>query len=177
MAGLLALLCAAASSIAILAPNSTLAAGLAGNADPAAPSAQPEPVARVEARSADLLAVGTVRGERMTIHLSRIADNAPVRDAAVTVLLRGTAHAAVAEADGSYSLETPDLALPGAAAVQFQVTEGAVRQDLQGALQVAGGSPEPQAQGTSRQIGWWVLNFAVCIGFLLLWSRRKSAGS
>ena len=38
---------------------------------------------RIEARSADLLAVGTVQGDRMTIHLSRILDNAPVRDAVV----------------------------------------------------------------------------------------------
>ena len=34
---------------------------------------------RVEARSADLLAVGTVQGDRMTVHLSRIVDNAPMR--------------------------------------------------------------------------------------------------
>ena len=74
----------------------------------------------MEARSADLLAVGLVRGDRMTIHLSRLVDNAPVRDAAVTVLLRGTAHPTTAEADGSYTLQTPDLALPGAGPWNFK---------------------------------------------------------
>jgi hypothetical protein len=34
------------------------------------PSAVPAAPARVEARSADLLAVGVLRGDRMTIHLS-----------------------------------------------------------------------------------------------------------
>jgi membrane fusion protein, heavy metal efflux system len=135
------------------------------------------PAARVEARSAELLAVGTVRGDRMTIHLSRLADNAPVRDAALGVVLRGTTHAAVAEADGSYSVQTPDLVLPGAAAVQFQVTLGATRQDLQGTLQVADRPEQTEDKGSSRQFGWWVLNFAVCIGFLLLWRRRKAAAS
>ena len=28
-------------------------------------------------------------------------------------------------------------------------------------------------RGGSRQFGWWILNFAVCIGFLWLWQRRK----
>ena len=137
------------------------------------PSPAPSSGARVEARSAELLAVGTVHGEHMLIHLSRIADNAPVRDAAVTVVLRGTAHPAVAEADGSYSIQTPDLELPGAAAVEFQIASGSARQDLTGTLQGAEGSAPSGDKGGTRQLGWWILNFAVCIGFLMLWSRRK----
>jgi hypothetical protein len=27
----------------------------------------------------------------------------------------------------------------------------------------------------ARQMWWWALNFAVCIGFLMLWSRRRKA--
>ena len=139
----------------------------------AAGAAQPEASQRVEARSADLLAVGLVRGNRMTIHLSRLLDNAPVRDAAVTVALRGAAHPAVAETDGSYTLDTPELAVPGAVAVEFQVEQAGVRQSLKGTLQIASAAGQPEDKNTARQLGWWVLNFAVCIGFLWLVSRRR----
>ena len=150
-------------------------AGAAGADTPARDAAPPEASQRVEARSADLLAVGLVRGDRMTIHLSRLLDNAPVRDAALTVMLRGTAHPTVAEADGSYTLETPDLAVPGAVAVEFQIQQAAARQSLKGTLQIASGPGAGQSEdrNTVRQLGWWVLNFAVCIGFLWLVSRRR----
>ena len=66
-----------------------------------------EPAAtRVEARSENLLAVGIVRDDRLVVHVTRVVDNAPVRDAVVTVLLRGIAHPTVAEADGGYTLQT-----------------------------------------------------------------------
>src|SRR5271168_3234979 len=75
----------------------------AGAADTAAAaSASP----RVEARSADLLIVGLAHADRMTIHVSRLLDNAPVRDAQVLVVLRGAAHPTTAETDGSYTLQT-----------------------------------------------------------------------
>ena len=140
----------------------------AGPAEPPAPE-------RIEARSANLMAVGLVRGDRMTIRLSRLIDNAPVRDAAVAVLLRGETHPATAEADGSFTLQTKDLALPGAAAVEFLVAQAASRETLKGTLQVAAAAAPPQEKDSSRQLWWWVLNFAVCIGFLRLWSRRRKA--
>ncbi len=143
-------------------------------APPAAGSDQP---ARIEARSADLLAVGTVHGGRMTIHVSRILDNAPVRNAVVTVVLRGTAHPASAEADGSYSLETPDLSLPGAAAVQFKIVQGAASEELNGTMRIADAAGPAGDKKGARQLGWWVLNFAVCIGILWLWRRRKAQKS
>jgi CubicO group peptidase (beta-lactamase class C family) len=129
--------------------------------------------ARVEARSAQLLAVGTVHGDRMTIHLSRLEDNAPVRDAEVALVLRGVTHSATALADGGYAVVTPDLALPGTAAVRFEVTSGGARQQLEGTLQPAAAAESTEDKGSSRQLGWWILNFAVCIGFLWLWQRRK----
>jgi hypothetical protein len=140
-----------------------------------AAGAQPEASQRVEARSADLLAVGLVRGNRMTIHLSRLLDNAPGREAAVTVALRGAAHPAVAETDGSYTLEAPELAVPGAVAVEFQVEQAGVHQSLKGTLQIASAAAPPEDKNTARQLGWWVLNFAVCIGFLWLVSRRRKS--
>ncbi len=111
----------------------------------------------------------------MTIHLSRIADNAPVRDAVVRVNLRGASHSTTAEADGSYSLQAPELGLPGAAAVQFDVALGAGHEQLEGTLQIADAAVRPDANNNSRQLAWWVLNFAVCIGALVLWRRRRSA--
>jgi hypothetical protein len=132
-------------------------------------------ISRVEARSNDLLAVGVVRDTKMIIHLSRVADNAPVRDAVVTVLLRGTVHPTIAEADGSYSLQTQDLALPGSAAVNFQVDQGATKESLKGTLD-SGSQPGPlDDKNSSRQLWWWVLNFAVCGAAVWLFSRRRKA--
>jgi hypothetical protein len=133
------------------------------------------PQARIEARSSDLLAVGLVRGDRMTIHLSRVIDNAPVRDAAVTVMLRGASHPATAETDGSYTLQTPDLALAGAAVVDFEIAQASGQESLKGTLQVAAADGKSEGSNSARQLGWWVLNFAVCIGFLWLISRRRKS--
>ena len=141
----------------------------------AAASGESRAPARVEARSAELMAVGLVRDDRMTIRLSRLIDNAPVRDAAVTVTLRGITHPTTAEADGSFTLQTKDLAIPGAAAVDFQVTQAAGSETLKGALQVAAGAGSSHDKNSARQMWWWVLNFAVCIGFLWLISRRRKA--
>ena len=137
-------------------------------------AAAPAP-ARFEARSADLLAVGLVQDERMSIHLSRVLDNAPVRDVGVTVLLRGVAHPATAEADGSFSLRTPELRLPGKAVVEIQIAEAAAHETLKGSLQIDAGEGPAQDKNSARQLWWWVLNFAVCIGFLWLLSRRRKS--
>jgi hypothetical protein len=135
-----------------------------------------EPAAtRVEARSESLLAVGIVRTDRMSIRLTRVVDNAPVSDAVLTVLLRGVAHPTVAEADGSYTLQTNDLRLPGRASLEYQVTQGTARQTLKGTLLVADGGAKPDEKNAARQLWWWVLNFAVCIGFLMLISRRRKS--
>ena len=132
-------------------------------------------ISRIEARSNNLLAVGVVHDDKMVIHISRLADNAPVRDAVVTVLLRGTMHPTTAEADGSYSLQTKDLALPGVAAVDFQVGEGAAKDSLKGTLDLGSHSGPLDDKNSSRQLWWWVLNFAVCGAAVWLFSRRRKA--
>jgi hypothetical protein len=154
------------SALSLLGALAMLAAVAAAAAAALAPP-------RVEARSDDLMAVGVVRQDRMVIHLSRLADNSPVRDAAMTVVLRGAAHPATAETDGSYTLQTQDLALPGAAAVEFQVSQGALHESLKGSLEIAGAAGQSDAKSNARQLWWWVLNFSVCIGFLWLFSRRR----
>jgi hypothetical protein len=141
----------------------------------AAAWASDAPAPRVEARSSDLLAVGVVRDDKLNIHLSRISDNAPLRDAVITVVLRGIAHPTTAEADGSYTLQTKDLTLPGAAAVEFHVVQGASQQSLKGTLDVASAGGESEDMNSARQLWWWVLNFSVCGAALWLFSRRKAA--
>ncbi len=142
----------------------------------AAASAADAPVmSRVEARSGDLLAVGVVHDDKMSIHISRLADNAPVRDATVSVVLRGMVHPTTAEADGSYSLQTKHLELPGAAAVDFQVNQGTVRESLKGMLDVGSASGQADDRNSSRQLWWWVLNFAVGGAAVWLFSRRRKA--
>lgn len=144
---------------------------------PATPAAPAAPAARIEAKSDTTLAVALVNDDRMTIHLSRLLDNAPIRDAVLTVLLRGVVHPTVAQADGSYSLQAADLKLPGSAAVEFHIVQGTAHEDLKGALQVSAVADKPEEKNSARQLGWWVLNFAVCIGFLMLWSRRRKTAA
>lgn len=132
-------------------------------------------IARVEARSHDLLAVGVVHDDKMIIHLSRLADNAPVRDAVLSVVLRGSVHPTTAETDGSYTLQSKDLALPGAAAVDFQIGEGAARESLKGTLDIGSQPGVLDDKNSSRQLWWWVLNFAVCGAAVWLFSRRRKA--
>lgn len=142
---------------------------------PASWAADSAPAARVEARSSDLLAVGLVRGDTMSLRVSRLLDNAPVKDAAITLVLRGTAHAASAETDGSYSVRTADLTLPGSAAMDIQVSRGTAVENLKGMLDVAGAAGGSDDRNSNRQIWWWVLNFAVCGAALWLFSRRRKA--
>jgi hypothetical protein len=148
---------------------------LAAAAAPAAWAADAPALPRVEVRSADLWAVGVVRDDKMSIHLSRLIDNAPVRDAAISVVLRGTAHTATAESDGSYSLQTKDLTLPGPAVIDIQVGFGPARESLKGTLDIAPAAGGTEDKNSARQLWWWVLNFAVCFGVLWLISRRRKA--
>ena len=111
----------------------------------------------------------------MSIHVSRIADNAPVRDAVIAVILRGISHPVTAQTDGSYSLRTQDLTLPGTAAVDFQVTQGSSQQSLKGTLDIGVAGGEAEDKNSARQLWWWVLNFTVCGVAFWLFSRRKSA--
>jgi hypothetical protein len=145
----------------------------AGAADSAAPAAPAAP--RIEVRSAELLVVGVVHDDKMNIHVSRLNDNAPVRDAAISVVLRGSTYRAVAEADGGYALQSKDLLLPGAAAVEFQVTQAGAHETLKGTLDIANSAGQGDDKSNARQLWWWVLNFAVCFGILWLISRRRKA--
>ena len=149
-------------------------AGGAAQADAPAAGAPAAGAPRIEARSADYVLVGVVHGDALDIHLSRTLDNAPVRDAAVSVAFRGAVHPATAQVDGGYQLKAAELALPGTTALEFGITTGGSEQKLSGVLQIAppADRQDDGASGSARQIAWWILNFAVCGAFLVLWSRR-----
>jgi hypothetical protein len=131
-----------------------------------------EPV-RIKTQSADLLVVGLVQDDRMNIHVSRILDNAPVRDAIVTVTFRGAPYPTVAQVEGGYAMQSWELVKPGAVAVEFHVVASGVDERLNGTLEVAAVPGKTEARGSARQYLWWVLNFAVCGAFLVLWARRR----
>jgi hypothetical protein len=130
-----------------------------------------EPV-RIKTQSADILVVGLVQDDRMSIHVSRVLDNAPVRDAIVTVTFRGAPYPTVAQVDGGYAMQSWELVKPGAVAMEFHVVASGVDERLNGTLEVAA-SGKAVERGSARQYLWWVLNFAVCGAFLVLWARRR----
>ena len=118
---------------------------------------------------------GVVQDDRMTIHLSRLLDNAPVRDAAVTVLLRGVAHPTTAEADGSYHVADPGPEAPRHGGGGIPGSAGRGARDAQGHAASRSRRGQADDKNSARQLWWWVLNFAVCIGFLWLISRRRKS--
>jgi len=145
---------------------------LAGSASIAAPAVA---AARVEARSKSFLAVGVLQGDQMTIHVSRLLDNAPVHDASVEVAMRALKLNAVAQTDGSYAVRNADFAASGPAMVAFTVTQAGATEKMSGTLEGPAAARSLADNGQVRQWLWWVLNFGVCIGFLLLYSRRSKA--
>ncbi|HUX74332.1 MAG TPA: hypothetical protein VMV25_10630 [Steroidobacteraceae bacterium] len=150
-----------------------LALAVSAAAAAAAATAPAPAPARIEARSTHYLLVGVVQGDSMSIHVSRRLDNAPVADAAVTAALRGKTYAATAESDGGYSFHAADLNLPGSAAIRFEVAEAGVTERLLATLRVNAPAPGGKSTNGARQLGWWILNFAVCLGLLALIARRR----
>jgi len=133
--------------------------------------------ARVEAKSKTFMAVGLLDGDRMVIHLSRQLDNTPVRDASLHVNIRALDFTATAQTDGSYEVRDPQLKADGPAVVAFLVKQGEVSEKLVGTLEVPAATKTVTEDGQMRQFLWWVLNFTVCIGFLVLISRRRKAAA
>lgn len=134
--------------------------------------------ARIEARSPNFVVVGILAHGTLVIHVSRVLDNAPVHDAVVDVAFRGAAHPARAEVDGSFTVDAKELAVPGPVVVEFRVRAGGADERLAGSLAVPGGAGGSGERSTWRNMAWWVLNFSVCIGFLMVWSgRRKRAAA
>ena len=54
-----------------------------------------------------------------------------------------------------------------------EVAFDGTREELKGTLEIGGTGDKNGGKNNARQLWWWVLNFAVCIGFLMLWSRRR----
>ncbi|WP_449409697.1 efflux RND transporter periplasmic adaptor subunit [Methylobacterium komagatae] len=86
---------------------------------PAAAAAQGTP--RVTMQSDLYQVVGTLKGDRLTLHVDRSEDNEPVTGATVSVTVEGEAVAATANADGTYAASSPHLAEPGSNDLVVQV--------------------------------------------------------
>ncbi|HVC01124.1 MAG TPA: hypothetical protein VND80_02870 [Steroidobacteraceae bacterium] len=160
----------AALGVALLA--AILSAAL-GAAAARAAAARETAAVRVEARSAHYRLVGLLRGDTMSLQVSRLLDNAPVRNAVVKVEFRGRRYPTTATVAGGYSFSAPDLHLPGSAAIAFTVDAAGVGETLDGIVRTPARSGKSVGHSGARQLGWWVLNFAVCIGFLALIARRR----
>lgn len=131
----------------------------------------PPAPARIVAQSTSYRLVGLLRGDALRLRVSRALDGTPVTDAAVTVEFRGRSYPATATVDGGYGIRTPQLAVSGPTAFAFEIRAGNETQVLRGVL--TGFAKTRSSHGRVRQLGWWILNFSVCIGFLALLSRRR----
>ena len=164
----------AARAVAGLA--AALLCAVAAAPAPATAAASDAAPVRVEARSAHYRLVGILRGDTMSLHVSRQLDNAPVTDAVVTAAFRGRTYPTTASVDGGYAFAAPDLNLPGSASIAFRIAVGGAVETLEGVVRRSGPAHGAANDGGARQLGWWVLNFAVCIGFLALIARRRKRG-
>ena len=104
---------------------------------------------RAAAQSEVFQVVAVLDKTNLVISLDRVATNAPVRDAKVSVMIVATEMPAALRADGVYVLPAPDLAKPGRHELVFSIVSGAERDLLITALDV----PEPPpAEGKPRII-------------------------
>ena len=116
-----------AAGLAMLILATCLAVpALAGGGDdhshgpaPAAVAAQGTP--RVAMQSDLYQVVGTLKGDRLTLHVDRSEDNEPVTGATVSVTVEGEALPAAPNADGTYAVSSPHLAEPGSNDLVVQV--------------------------------------------------------
>src|SRR6516162_1368985 len=74
-------------------------------------AARSQPRLVVDSESYELVAV--LEGQRLTIYLDRFGDNSPVTDAKVAVTVNEETVAAETEADGTYSLISPQFVRGG----------------------------------------------------------------
>ena len=153
------------AALAIVA-GVVLNAANAGAADTAAPAC----CAAIEVRSADLLLVGVVHGNKHS------REPAQRQCAGATHDRRGIARIDVlsrAEADGGYSAEqgfaTARRRGRGVSSESGRCTR------LSKARWIANSVGQGEDKNNARQLWWWVLNFAVCFGILWLISRRRKA--
>jgi hypothetical protein len=133
---------------------------------------------RVEARSANYFLVGVQRDDAISVRISQISDNSPVRDAALAVTVAGLTDTATLGPDGSYTSKSPRFKTPGVVTVAFRVKRGAVSETLGGdfsAAAAAASPADPPRDGARRQMHWWILNIG--IGLIAAWMlSRKSGG-
>lgn len=161
-------------------PGTLLAHGDEDHGDaphPVAPAAAQ--VARVEAASDLFELVGTLKGDKLTLHLDRYASNEPVSGAQIEVESGPIKATAIAEAAGLYSVQASGLAEPGSHALVFTVQAGDSTDLLNGDLLVAAAAaPPPAAAAATLAPSWWAAAGGVAVllaASLFAWRRRRPA--
>lgn len=160
-------------------PGTLLAHGDEDHGDaphPVAPAAAQ--AARVEAASDLFELVGTLKGDKLTLHLDRYASNEPVPGAQIEVESGPIKVTATAEAAGLYSVRAPGLAEPGSHALVFTVQAGDSTDLLNGDLLVAAAALPPAPAAAALAPSWWAAAGGVAVllaASLFAWRRRRPA--
>jgi RND family efflux transporter MFP subunit len=102
---------------------------------------------RASATSEEFQVVAVQDGETLRLTVDRLASNAPVASATVSVMVGTTEHRATARPDGSYVVTARDIAKPGRHELVISISDGKTNDLLITALDV----PEtPKSQGKPR---------------------------
>lgn len=117
--------------------------------EPAAPMAASP---RMAATSDQFELVGIVEGTVLVLYLDRFATNEPVRGAALTLSLNGTAHPAEPQANGTYEVTSPLFRQPGTIDIVAEIRDGETDDLLVGALTLPAPAARPQAAGPSARL-------------------------
>ncbi|MFG1481133.1 HlyD family efflux transporter periplasmic adaptor subunit [Xanthobacter sp. V4C-4] len=139
---------------------------------------------RAEAATADFELVAVLRGNTLTIHLDRFADNAPVEGATIEVDTPAGVRAATPAGPGAYVLAAPFAARPGGHDLAFTVTAGDAVDVLTGTLTVPPPAVDAPAAPPAALAQFGGIPVAILAGLLigfaagaLVTSRRRRAGA
>ena len=118
--------------------------------------------------------VGVVSGKRLTVHLDRFADNAPVKGARIDLEVGGTSVALEEHAEGEFEGTLAQALKPGMTPVTATVAAGNEIDILAGELDVH----EEDHSGSAAAIDWrryagWAAA-AILLLSALIWFRRRS---
>ncbi len=110
---------------------------------------------RVTAQSETYELVGVAQGQRLTIYLDRFADNVPVTDAGLQVMIGDETVPAERNADGTYGITSPRLAASGTLELTFAITAKDGDDLLIGTLQLPE-RPAPVASNAPSSAVQWL---------------------
>lgn len=164
---------ALAALLVLSAPSTSVAHEGEDHAEEEAISAPAATSGRLALRAGEMELVAAAAGHDLTIWLDQWADNAPVTNARVNVMVNGRAVEARA-IDGAYTLDAPTLDEPGAHRLSFAISRGDEDRTVAGTLQVAA-APAAETGGGApwRTLLLVLLGFGVAVAAFVLWRARR----